>query len=129
MATDLRTPCLVVVGQTSKRIDTPGHRDEIILTGRRLEAKQVPDGFVNRVTTAGAALRGARELTQGIVECSPTSVRTSLRTMTKGRRSAAGPVEAVRNPSPALDDLLVNEDPAEGVTAFAQKRWPTWRNR
>ena len=38
-------------------------------------------------------------------------------------------VEAVNFPSPALDDLMASEDATEGMTAFAAKRRPQWRNR
>jgi len=38
-------------------------------------------------------------------------------------------VDAVNRPSTALDDLMASEDAIEGVTAFAAKRRPRWRNR
>jgi len=38
-------------------------------------------------------------------------------------------VEAVNYPSAALDDLMASDDALEGVTAFAAKRRPRWRNR
>ena len=41
----------------------------------------------------------------------------------------ADTVDAVAHPSPALDELMVSEDSVEGVTAFAEKRRPRWRNR
>jgi len=41
----------------------------------------------------------------------------------------ADTLAAVTHPSPALDALMVSEDLVEGVTAFAQKRRPEWRNR
>jgi acetyl-CoA C-acetyltransferase len=37
-------------------------------------------------------------------------------------------IDAVTFPSSALE-LMVSEDSIEGVTAFAQKRRPRWRNR
>jgi hypothetical protein len=44
-------------------------------------------------------------------------------------RGIADVVEAVSYPSAALDELMASEDAAEGVTAFAAKRRPRWRNR
>ena len=44
-------------------------------------------------------------------------------------RGIADVVEAVSYPSPALDDLMASEDALEGITAFAAKRKPQWRNR
>jgi acetyl-CoA C-acetyltransferase len=55
-------------------------------------------------------------------------VRISLRIMEE-TRGIADVVEAVEHPSTALDDLMASEDATEGVTAFAAKRRPHWRNR
>ena len=38
-------------------------------------------------------------------------------------------VEAVNHPTAAFDDLMASEDASEGLTAFAAKRRPQWRNR
>lgn len=107
----------------------PKLANELILTGRRVcadEARQL--GIVNRIAPAGAALAAARELAEEILGNSPTSVRTSLRLMAE---TAAVPdvVEAVNRRSEAVEDLLMSEDAAEGITAFAQKRTPHWKNR
>ncbi|WP_433306908.1 acetyl-CoA acetyltransferase [Actinoplanes sp. CA-030573] len=102
---------------------------EMILTGRRLTAAEaLAHGLVNRVAPAGEALAGARELAAEILESSPTSVRTSLRVMEE-TRGIPDVVDAVRHHSAALDDLMVSEDAIEGLTAFAEKRKPRWRNR
>lgn len=103
--------------------------NELILTGRRMGAEEaLRRGLVNRVTDAGHALEGARTLAAEILEGSPTSVRTALQIMTE-TQGIADTVDAVTFPSPALDDLMVSEDMIEGLTAFAQKRPPQWRNR
>jgi acetyl-CoA C-acetyltransferase len=102
---------------------------ELILTGRRLDAGEARDlGLVNRVTEAGGALAGARALAEEILAGSPTSVRASLQIMAE-TDGIADTVDAVTHPSSALDELMASEDVIEGVTAFAQKRPPTWRNR
>jgi len=102
---------------------------EMILTGRRLSAVEALGyGLVNRVVDAGTALEGARVLAAEIMDGSPTSVRTSLQIMAE-TRGIPDVVDAVRFPSPALDDLMTSADAVEGVTAFAQKRRPQWRNR
>ncbi|MFI5890075.1 acetyl-CoA acetyltransferase [Actinoplanes sp. NPDC051513] len=103
--------------------------NEMILTGRRLTAAEsLAHGLVNRVTGAGRALDGARELAAEILESSPTSVRISLQVMEE-TRGIPDVVDAVTHHSPALDDLMISEDAMEGLTAFAQKRKPRWRNR
>jgi acetyl-CoA C-acetyltransferase len=41
----------------------------------------------------------------------------------------ADTADAVDHPSSALDSLMVSQDASEGMTAFAQKRRPEWKNR
>jgi acetyl-CoA C-acetyltransferase len=102
---------------------------EMILTGRRISAAEAHRyGLVNRVTEPGQALEGARALAAEILDASPTSVRISLQVMEE-TRGIMDVVDAVAHQSAAIDELLVSEDMAEGVTAFAQKRHPVWRNR
>ena len=102
---------------------------EMILTGRRITADEaLAYGLVNRVVPAGTALEGARTLAAEILAGSPTSVRISLRVMEE-TRGIPDVVDAVDHPTTALDDLMASEDAIEGVTAFAAKRRPQWRNR
>jgi acetyl-CoA C-acetyltransferase len=102
---------------------------EMILTARRLSADEaLAYGLVNRVVPAGSALDGARALAAEILEGSPTSVRVSLRIM-KETRGIPDVVAAVEHPSEALDELMASDDALEGVTAFAAKHRPHWRNR
>jgi acetyl-CoA C-acetyltransferase len=102
---------------------------EMILTGRRITAAEALGyGLVNRVTDAGKALDGARALAAEILDGSPTSVRVSLQVMEE-TRGIADVIDAVTHPSTAIDDLMASEDAIEGMTAFAQKRRPVWRNR
>ncbi|SDG39009.1 acetyl-CoA acetyltransferase [Pseudonocardia oroxyli] len=102
---------------------------EMILTGRRLTAAEALDhGLVNRITEPGTALEGARELAAEILAGSPTSVRVSLQIMGE-TEGIADTVDAVTHFSPALEELMTSQDAFEGITAFAQKRAPEWRNR
>jgi acetyl-CoA C-acetyltransferase len=102
---------------------------EMILTGRRLTAAEALGyGLVNRVVDAGTALDGARALAAEILDGSPTSVRISLQVMEE-TRGIPDVIDAVTHPSTALDDLMTSDDAIEGLTAFAQKRRPVWRNR
>ncbi|MGH3211491.1 MAG: enoyl-CoA hydratase-related protein, partial [Trebonia sp.] len=102
---------------------------EMILTGRRITASEALGyGLVNRVTEAARALDGARALAAEILDGSPTSVRLSLRVMAE-TSGIPDVIDAVTHPSSAVDELMISDDMIEGVTAFAAKRPPSWRNR
>jgi acetyl-CoA C-acetyltransferase len=101
----------------------------MILTGRRITAEEALGyGLVNRVVDAGTALDGARALAAEILDGSPTSVRISLQVMEE-TRGIPDVIDAVTHPTTAFDDLMASDDAIEGLTAFAQKRRPGWRNR
>jgi acetyl-CoA C-acetyltransferase len=103
--------------------------NELLLTGRRLGAEEASrHGLVNRLAPQGKALEVARELAAEILEASPTSVRTTLALMADTAQ-ITDTVAAVNQRSEAVDDLLMSEDSMEGITAFAQKRAPQWKNR
>jgi acetyl-CoA C-acetyltransferase len=102
---------------------------EMILTGRRITAAEALGyGLVNRVVPAGFALEGARALAAEILDGSPTSVRISLQLMEE-TSGIPGTVDAVTHPTTAFDDLMTSHDAIEGMSAFAQKRRPQWRNQ
>ena len=106
----------------------PQLANEMILTGRRMGAEEAHRwGLVNRVVPTGSALSAARELAAELLESSPTSVRVSLQLMREAQ-AYADPVDAATAPTDALDQLLVSRDTSEGVTAFAFKQKPRWRN-
>ncbi len=107
----------------------PNVANELILTGRRMNAEEARGwGLVNRVTPAGESLRVARELADEILTASPTSVRLSLQAM-EAMRGDPDEVRAQERQSAVADALMVSADMMEGMTAFAQKRAPRWRNR
>ncbi|HEX4657283.1 MAG TPA: enoyl-CoA hydratase-related protein, partial [Streptosporangiaceae bacterium] len=102
---------------------------EMILTGRRLTAAEALGyGLVNRVVPAGAALDGARAIAAEILDGSPTSVRISLQVMEE-TRGIPDTVDAVTHPTTGFDDVMMSHDAIEGMTAFAEKRRPRWRNQ
>jgi acetyl-CoA C-acetyltransferase len=102
---------------------------ELIVTGRRMTAAEAHRwGLVNRVTEAGGALAGARELAGEILAGSPSAVRSALQIMAD-TRAIADTVTAVTSTGDALDDAMLTDDAAEGMKALAEHRAPKWRNR
>src|SRR5258708_1101558 len=93
----------------------------------RFALSEVRAGLVAAAAGLGA-VEGGGGVAGGRVEGSATAVRVSVRIMEE-TRGIPDVVEAVNYPSPALDDLMASEDALEGVTAFAAKRKPRWRNR
>lgn len=102
---------------------------ELILTGRQASAGEAHAlGLVNRVAAVGKVMEVARELAAEIVENSPTSIRLSMQLMNE-TLGVPDTLDALEQPTKALDDLMASQDAWEGLAAFAQKRKPVWRNR
>ncbi len=103
--------------------------NELILTGRVISAREAHRyGLVNRIAPAGNALSVARDLAAEVVKGSPSSVRVSLRMIAEAE-SIPDLGQAVTHYSSAIDEVLMSEDAAEGVSAFAEGRAPHWLNR
>ena len=102
--------------------------NDLILTGRRIGAQEAQRlGIVSRVAPVGEALAAARELAAEILEGSPTSVRLSLKVMEQ-TQAIPDTVSAVNAPRDVVDELMTSADAIEGMTAFAMKRPPEWKN-
>ncbi len=111
------------------RMIPPKLATELILTGRRIDAAEAQRlGVVSRVAPPGQALQAARDLAAEILSGSPTSVRLSLKLMDE-TQGVPDTVAAVDAPSEAIDELLTSADMIEGMTAFAMKRTPEWKNQ
>lgn len=106
----------------------PKVANELILTGRCIRAEEARHlGVVNRVAPEGQALAAARELAAEILDASPTSVRLSLKLMEQ-TQGIPNTVDAATPPTDIVDELMISADAIEGMTAFAMKRKPQWKN-
>jgi enoyl-CoA hydratase/carnithine racemase len=103
----------------------PAIAAELMLTGDPLGAERAYQvGLVNVLTEPGGALDGARGLAGRITKNSPDTVSASLRALHDSR----GPAEAIgwTATENAIGRMRLSPDPAEGVTAFFEKRPPRW---
>lgn len=99
---------------------------EAALTGEPLTAQVAHQhGLVNRVTEAGGALAGARELGAVVAENGPLAVRATKRIVS----GAVGwtDAEAFEWQRPIAGPVQASADAQEGARAFAEKRKPVWR--
>jgi acetyl-CoA C-acetyltransferase len=103
----------------------------MLLTGRHMAADEAARwGLVNRISAPGEALVEARRLAAEIASVSPTSVRLTMQIIHEGDREPDDvKATAAMLHSTAIDSLSISEDMVEGLSAFAQKRSPVWKNR
>ena len=104
---------------------------EMLLTGRHMAADEAARwGLVNRISAPGEALVEARRLAAEIASVSPTSVRLTMQIIHEGDQEPDDvKATAAMLHSTAIDSLSISEDMVEGLSAFAQKRSPVWKNR
>jgi enoyl-CoA hydratase/carnithine racemase len=101
---------------------------DLLLTGRTLLGKEAAElGLVNEALPRDEVLPRAREIAHYIVErCAPASVALTKRFIWE-HLQADDPLEVAVREARALARLGRLPDAAEGVTAFIEKRKPSWK--
>ena len=99
---------------------------EMLLTGRPIDAHTAADwGLVNRVVPAAELDAAALELAEQIASASPLTLRIGKQAFY--RQIDVGQDEAYRLMSRTMAENAMTCDAQEGMTAFLEKRQPTWR--
>tara|TARA_B110000438_G_scaffold16705_1_gene15649 strand:+ start:4649 stop:5425 length:777 start_codon:yes stop_codon:yes gene_type:complete len=101
----------------------------MMLTGRVVEAAEgLSLGFVNEVVKHENLLESAIVWAKSIMECSPTSVRTTKDVAMSGLNFSS--VEsAMEQKYDSVVELFTGEDFIEGPLAFSEKRKPKWTGK
>lgn len=101
----------------------------MMLTGRTVEAQEgLSLGFVNEVVAYEDLMDSAKKWAESIMECSPTSVRTTKDVAMSGL-SHASVETAMEQKYDSVVDLFKGEDFVEGPLAFSEKRKPNWTGK
>ena len=102
---------------------------EMILTGRRLSARGGQELGSGQRGDAGGQGPGRRARARRTDPGGLADLGADLAALMAETQGIADTVEAVRHRTPLFDELMTSEDALEGMTAFAEKRRPRWRNR
>jgi enoyl-CoA hydratase/carnithine racemase len=99
----------------------------ILLTGRRVTAREGFElGFVNEVTDENVVV-AARRWARDLLDCSPLSLRATKEAVRKGFEDTLEHAQVEQWHYPAMRAMLASEDAMEGPKAFMQKRRPVWQ--
>lgn len=99
---------------------------EMLLTGRPIDAVTAAEwGLVNRVVPAGELDAAALELARQIASASPLTLKIGKQAFY--RQIDVAQDEAYRLMSQTMADNAMTCDAQEGMSAFLEKRQPTWR--
>ena len=98
---------------------------EMLITGEPITAERAERlGFVNRLCEPAAATDGALELAESVCANAPLAVREALAVFGREVVPDEDPVFAFSDAAHAR--LLASADMREGVTAFFERRPPSW---
>jgi enoyl-CoA hydratase/carnithine racemase len=127
---EVRLGLIPDVGGTTRLTRTVGYAraKELIMTARMIDAEQASKiGLVNRVVDTGNHIKAAEELAREMARNAPLAVGLAKRIIDRGHgldKMTFMELEAL-----AQSCLLLTEDFAEGASALAQRRDPTFKGR
>ena len=99
---------------------------EIALTGEHFTAARLHQaGLVSRLTGAGEAVAGARELAAQVAQGAPLALAATKRVIVESADWDSS--EAFARQGEVIRPVFTSADAMEGAAAFAQKRTPVWR--
>ena len=106
----------------------PKHAMEMLLTGELVSAEDAYRiGLVNRVVEAGTAREAAFELARKITAKSALTIKLGKEAFY--RQLDMSLPEAYRFANQVMIENMMVRDANEGISAFVEKRTPTWEDR
>ena len=100
---------------------------ELILTGKIIDAEEAYRiGLVNKVVLAGRLMDECREWAGTLCEKSPIAMKYALRAINEGLEVDLA--TGLRIEGLCLGACFASKDSQEGLTAFLEKRKPSWRH-
>lgn len=104
------------------------HAMEILLTGKKLTAKEVAAfGLINRVVDTGQALAEARKIAEQIAANGPLAVQAIKRSVIAGEGLTEE--QALAKELEIGWPILATDDAKEGPRAFVEKRAPVFKGK
>jgi enoyl-CoA hydratase/carnithine racemase len=117
------TPMVALSRNVSRK-----HAMEMLLTGEMVEAARAAEiGLVNRVVPAGEELAAAIALAQKIGSKSSYTLKIGKQAFYK--QAEMGLAEAYAYASEVMTENMMARDAEEGISAFIDKRKPTWEDK
>ena len=106
----------------------PGRAAALLLTGEPVTAEQARDwGLVNEVVPAARVRTAAEALAARVLACGPDAIRLQKGLIVRWRETDL--VSAVRLGIDAFAAAYATAEPREGMSAYLEKRSPSWGRR
>jgi len=128
--TEVRLGIMPGAGGTQRltRLLGPGRAKELILLGRRIEARRAWElGLLSEVVPAGALAEAIARLTEELGGCAPISVAKAKEAIDRGLDVDLEAGLAIERA--CYEATLRTQDRNEGLAAFAEKRPPRYQGR